>query len=86
MSDTPLSAWQAKGPYAVVDADGESIAFIAGPNKPARQALVAAAPDLLAALIALLPLAEARDEEYGGGDPRIAQAVAAIARAKGETP
>lgn len=54
-----------------------------GPSMEANARLIAAAPDLLEALVALIPDAEAND--FGGPDTgaRIAAARAAIAKATG---
>ena len=46
--------WIAAGPFAVLDSERNTIVKCAGPRKAANQALVAAAPDLLAALTAIL--------------------------------
>lgn len=65
--------------YRVEAGDGGKV-LVAYVYEESNVQLVKAAPDLLAALVALLPTAHARDYRH----PAIAQAQAAIAQAKGE--
>jgi hypothetical protein len=84
--DAEESALDFEMEYWVRDATGEDICLLCSDKKTAR--LIAAAPDLLEALMRILPMAEDDAFQYGGKpdeDGDIVFARAAIAKATGES-
>lgn len=74
------------GPYfmEVCTADWRRVAFLAGPTAVANARLIAAAPDLLEALILARSMLEESEQCYENQMFRNAQIDAALAKAKGE--
>lgn len=81
--------WKAAGPFAVLDAERNTLVKCAGPDKAANQMLIAAAPELLTTLSALLSVCEAQDGDDAADEVDYFaardDARRAIAKAKGET-
>jgi hypothetical protein len=90
---TPISQWRwietNKNLFTLIDANNEIVATDFYACTPADLDLIAAAPEMLEALEALLPLAENFYYDVNHGDEYVEQFVkarAAIAKAKGEQP
>lgn len=77
--------WKAAGPFAVLDAERNTLVKCAGPDKAANQALIAAAPELLEACEDIWRAWASGDDAGRDLIEPIDAARRAIAKAKGET-